>query len=89
MPRARFRQPLRALLEAIQASAAALFRLPSDALDVPEGYQDDRGFHYGAMNRLHGFADRPGWQEPGLARGYCKAPAVPGAFPREGCSGRN
>lgn len=93
MPRARFRQPLRAVLEAIQASAAAMLRLPLNALAVPEGYQDGRGFHYGAraMNPVHGFADRRGWRGPGLAHVYFKGngPAMLGAFPKEACPGRN
>jgi len=89
-----FRQPFRSVLETIQVSAVAILRLPLNALAVPEGYEDDHGFHYGAPGaretaRVRGADDRPSVLNPRMAHRFCQRIAVLGAFPREALPGSN
>jgi hypothetical protein len=65
-------QQIRSAFKAMRITAAAVARRVRDGLVVPEGYEDDSGFHFGPSKRQEmaataGQADFLVWSGPGGA----------------------
>jgi hypothetical protein len=90
--------PLRNLflrtVEAILASAAAVSRFARSAMPVPEGYEDEQGFHFGRpiprdLPGAHVALDRTFPRRLGLGCEYRHRVVVIRSFPRNIYPGSN